>query len=389
MDPIVEVAARGRHPRHRGRRARPTAPACDGRRVGSIGDVGCFSFYPTKNLGAWGDGGAIVTDDAELADARPRCCARTASSRATTTASSARPRAWTRCRRRCCASSCGRLDDAQRRPPPARRGAARRPRRHERRAARRRRAAGGDHVYHLFVVRTQQRDALREHLADRGVASAVHYPFPIHRTRGLRGARPRPGQPAGRRAAGRGDLHAAAVPDDVRRGGRAGHRGGPVTSTTEAVMSAARAGAVRSRQPRPPPLKVAVVGYGYWGPNLVRNVIERPGARARRPVRARPRRAPPRSSARVPGRAGHRRPRRGARRPDDRRGRRRDAAAHAPRDRPRGARGRQARPRREAAGDERPPTRVDLVEIADARGLVADAGPHVPLQPAGEQGPAT
>jgi dTDP-3-amino-3,4,6-trideoxy-alpha-D-glucose transaminase len=39
-----------------------------GRRVGSIGDVGCFSFYPTKNLGAWGDGGAIVTNDPAVAE---------------------------------------------------------------------------------------------------------------------------------------------------------------------------------------------------------------------------------------------------------------------------------------------------------------------------------
>ena len=42
--------------------------------------------------------------------------------------------------------------------------------------------AGGDHVYHLFIVRSAERDALRAHLADLGVSTAIHYPFAIHRT---------------------------------------------------------------------------------------------------------------------------------------------------------------------------------------------------------------
>ena len=67
MDPILELAGKA------GLRViEDTAQAHGafyrGRRVGSLGDVGCFSFYPTKNLGGWGDGGAIATNDADVAD---------------------------------------------------------------------------------------------------------------------------------------------------------------------------------------------------------------------------------------------------------------------------------------------------------------------------------
>jgi len=151
-----------------------------GRRVGGIGDIGCFSFYPTKNLGGWGDGGAIATNDQQLAEhirllrshgEQPRYHHRVVG---TTARLDALQAALLRVKLR-------RLDavnDARRRlgtalreglagtsvevPAPAFHGA--------------------DHVYHLFIVRSAARDALRGHLESHGVSSAVHYPFPIHRT---------------------------------------------------------------------------------------------------------------------------------------------------------------------------------------------------------------
>lgn len=167
-----------------------------GRRVGSIGDIGCFSFYPTKNLGAWGDGGGIVTDDADLAETvrllrshgeQPRYHHRMVG---TTARLDALQAALLRVK-------LARLDDrnADRRrigaalraglagtsvelPAPA--------------------FAGADHVYHLFVVRSERRDALRAHLEQRGISSAVHYPYPIHRTEAY-GARPEGTHPVSER----------------------------------------------------------------------------------------------------------------------------------------------------------------------------------------------
>jgi dTDP-3-amino-3,4,6-trideoxy-alpha-D-glucose transaminase len=151
-----------------------------GRRVGTIGDVGCFSFYPTKNLGGWGDGGAVITADAGLADTvkllrshgeKPRYHHRIVGTTARLDALQAailrvklgRLEGWNDSRRRLAA----RLDEGLHTgvvSPPA--------------AA----SEDGDHVYHLYVVRSDERDALREHLAERGIASAIHYPVPIHRT---------------------------------------------------------------------------------------------------------------------------------------------------------------------------------------------------------------
>jgi dTDP-3-amino-3,4,6-trideoxy-alpha-D-glucose transaminase len=161
-----------------------------GRRVGTLGALGCFSFYPAKNLGAWGDGGAVVTAVPELADRlrllrshgeRPRYHHRVVGSTARLDALQAavlrrkltRLDGWNDERRRLGAALRERLgalptkgaDKPAHLVDPV--GLP---------------FAQADHVYHLFVVRCEARDALRQHLADRGVATGIHYPVPIHRT---------------------------------------------------------------------------------------------------------------------------------------------------------------------------------------------------------------
>lgn len=149
-----------------------------GRRVGSLGDLAAFSFYPTKNLGALGDGGLVATDDAELAG-RLRLL---------------RQYGWENRYTSAIAGWNSRLDELQ--------AAILRVKLRyldEENAARRRAAAlygellagtaarlpaerdGAEHVYHLYVVRHQARDALLEHLERSGVGALVHYPVPVHR----------------------------------------------------------------------------------------------------------------------------------------------------------------------------------------------------------------
>jgi dTDP-3-amino-3,4,6-trideoxy-alpha-D-glucose transaminase len=151
-----------------------------GQRVGTIGDAGAFSFYPAKNLGAWGDAGAVVTTRGDVAE-RVRLLRSHGES----------PRYHHRA-----IGTTARLDAIQAAVLRTKLARAERCNESRRRLARRLRevigdeapvtlpapvSRDGDHVYHQFVVRSRRRERLRELLAQRGVATGVHYPIPIHR----------------------------------------------------------------------------------------------------------------------------------------------------------------------------------------------------------------
>jgi dTDP-4-amino-4,6-dideoxygalactose transaminase len=147
-----------------------------GRRVGSIGDLGCFSFHPSKNLGAAGDGGMVTTDDDALADR-------------------IRGLRYFGQRHRKVHSELGwntKLDTIQaivlHHKLPCLDGWNKV--RRERAERYRARLAGlplgfqtatDDHVFHLFQVETTERDALLAHLQERGIDAVVRYPVPLHR----------------------------------------------------------------------------------------------------------------------------------------------------------------------------------------------------------------
>lgn len=148
-----------------------------GRRIGAHGDAVCWSFYPTKNLGAAGDGGAVTTDDPRIADAIR--VLRNYGSR----------------QRYVCevAGRNSRLDEVQAAVlrVKLRRLDAWNARRGELASAYRRAISGMDlrpqdipstceGVDHLFTVRTAHRDHLQRHLTEAGVPTIVHYPIPPH-----------------------------------------------------------------------------------------------------------------------------------------------------------------------------------------------------------------
>ncbi len=151
----------------------------EGRMAGSLGVFGAFSFYPTKNLGARGDAGAVVTNSEKVAT---------------------RLRAL----RNCGAESRyvhrelglnSRLDEMQAALLRVRMGFLSEFNKRRIAIAERYRAAirhpaiehlvapesRGGHVYHLFVIRCAERDRLHKHLEERGIESLMHYPIPVHR----------------------------------------------------------------------------------------------------------------------------------------------------------------------------------------------------------------
>ncbi|MDY6875227.1 MAG: DegT/DnrJ/EryC1/StrS family aminotransferase [Chloroflexota bacterium] len=149
-----------------------------GRRVGAIGDIGIFSFYPGKNLGAYGDGGAVVTNDEQLADKVRllRNHGRTTKYEHIQLGYGYRLDAlqaailgtklphledWTASRRAHACRYTELLSYSDVVTP------------HESPDAR--------HVYHLYVIRTSQRDDLLAHLKEKGIGAGVHYPIPLHR----------------------------------------------------------------------------------------------------------------------------------------------------------------------------------------------------------------
>jgi dTDP-4-amino-4,6-dideoxygalactose transaminase len=151
------------------------------RRVGAWGHAAAFSFYPTKNLGAYGDGGAVTSDDARLIErvkelrqgGHPSALGGRVAGRnsrldelqaAALRVKLRRLEMWNRRRRqqaglyrRLLASGGSRLV-----LPSARAGA-------------------GSHVFHLYVVRHPERERLRAHLAARGIETLIHYSTPLHR----------------------------------------------------------------------------------------------------------------------------------------------------------------------------------------------------------------
>lgn len=176
LDPILAIAAR-----HNLNVIEDAAQAHGaehkGRRVGALGQAGCFSFYPSKNLGAYGEAGAIVTNDGELADKLRLLRDHGSSSKyqheivgynfrmeeiqaAVLNVKLPHLDRWNNLRR-AHASSYGELLAGANLVLPREMDYAR-------------------HVYHVYAIQSERRDELQRELTAAGVQTGIHYPIPIH-----------------------------------------------------------------------------------------------------------------------------------------------------------------------------------------------------------------
>jgi len=182
---VIEDAAQAIGATYRRSLTRPSEPhepneLSEPRKAGSIGSFGAFSFYPTKNLGACGDGGMITTNDDAAAEkvrllrvhgAKPKYYHRMIGTNSRLDAMQAailRVKlryldAWSEARRRVADVYDEALSSVSGITPP-------------------RRGSGRTHIFHQYTVRVTdgKRDALREYLKEQGVGSMIYYPVPLH-----------------------------------------------------------------------------------------------------------------------------------------------------------------------------------------------------------------
>jgi len=177
MDPLMAIARR-----HGLRVIEDAAQAhgarYHGKRIGAIGDLACFSFYPGKNLGAYGDAGAVVTNDDHLAERIrllrdhgrkdkyehlvPGINGRLDTLQAAVLRVKLRRlEQWSQQRREIAAAYSDKLKDIAGLTIPIVQG-------------------GIEPVHHLYVVRSEHRDAMRDYLKEKGIATGIHYPIPLH-----------------------------------------------------------------------------------------------------------------------------------------------------------------------------------------------------------------
>lgn len=149
-----------------------------GRKVGSIGDIGCFSFFPTKNLGCYGDGGLVTTNKEEIAEKVRALRVHGAKSKYTEyIADGYKSRLdalqaailrvklkyideWNEGRRRNALVYNKLLENSQVRLPVEK--------------------GGCKHIYYSYVIAVEKRDELQRYLKEKGIETAVYYPVPLH-----------------------------------------------------------------------------------------------------------------------------------------------------------------------------------------------------------------